>query len=73
MANMSYCRFENTLKDFSDCVGALEEALDEGMGLDKFKAGLSSYELSAFRRLSEEVSNFIQLYEAMVSNDSEEA
>lgn len=24
MANMSYCRFENTYSDLADCVGALE-------------------------------------------------
>lgn len=24
MANMSYCRFRNTLEDFKDCVDALE-------------------------------------------------
>lgn len=26
MANMSYCRFENTLSDLSDCVDAMKEA-----------------------------------------------
>jgi len=25
MSNMSYCRFENTSRDFSDCVDALEQ------------------------------------------------
>lgn len=25
MANMSYCRFENTYSDLADCVGALKE------------------------------------------------
>ena len=25
MANMSYCRFENTLRDLRDCVWALED------------------------------------------------
>jgi hypothetical protein len=25
MANMSYCRFQNTLHDFQDCYDALEE------------------------------------------------
>lgn len=24
MANMSYCRFENTLRDLADCVNALD-------------------------------------------------
>lgn len=26
MANMSYCRFSNTLHDFRDCYGELDEA-----------------------------------------------
>lgn len=25
MANMSYCRFENTYSDFQDCITAIEE------------------------------------------------
>lgn len=32
MANMSYCRFENTLSDLSDCQEALE---DEGTACDE--------------------------------------
>ena len=27
--NMSYCRYENTVSDFQDCVDALEEAIQE--------------------------------------------
>ena len=30
MANMSYCRFENTLHDLADCVKALEGVVYEG-------------------------------------------
>ena len=26
MANMSYCRFENTIRDLQDCVYAMQEA-----------------------------------------------
>jgi hypothetical protein len=29
MANMSYCRFRNTLADFKDCRNALEELMYE--------------------------------------------
>ncbi len=35
MANMSYCRFQNTRTDLRDCLNALEEAVDcieMGMG-----------------------------------------
>lgn len=28
MGNMSYCRFQNTLKDLRDCVEALDEICD---------------------------------------------
>lgn len=31
MANMSYCRFENTKSDLFDCVVALENILDDGV------------------------------------------
>ena len=37
MANMSYCRFQNTLSDLRDCVEALEE-LDEALQLDPEEA-----------------------------------
>ena len=32
MANMSYCRFENTLRDLRDCVWALEDGKLENGG-----------------------------------------
>lgn len=43
MANMSYCRFQNTLGDLRDCV----DALDQINGLDE----LSTEEAEAARRL----------------------
>jgi hypothetical protein len=46
MANMSYCRFENTAGDLQDCVHAMEEAEDMP-GLD-----LSKYETAAYERLA---------------------
>lgn len=52
MANMSYCRFENTASDLNDCLGAIEEAIEDGMSLKAFHASLSSDdERHAFRRL----------------------
>ena len=52
MANMSYCRFENTATDLQDCIYALEEALENGKTMEEFVKTLSSsYEQSAFRRL----------------------
>ena len=40
MANMSYCRFENTTKDMQDCLYAIEEGDTKD---------LSRYEASALR------------------------
>jgi len=43
MANMSYCRFQNTELDLRDCFNALEEAgsveaLEEELGPDELRA-----------------------------------
>jgi uncharacterized protein YhfF len=40
MANMSYCRFENTTKDMQDCIYAIEEGDTKD---------LSRYEAAALR------------------------
>jgi hypothetical protein len=40
MANMSYCRFENTTKDMQDCINAIEEGDTRN---------LSRYEAAALR------------------------
>jgi len=44
MANMSYCRFENTANALSDCLGAIEEAIENGQTMEQFFKGLSSSE-----------------------------
>jgi len=49
MANMSYCRFENTARDLQDCVSAIEN----GNVYD-----FNEYELNGFEkliRLAEEI------------------
>ena len=51
MANMSYCRFHNTAHALVDCVGAMEDALEEGMNLEQFIADLSEDERRAFHKL----------------------
>ncbi len=54
MANMSYCRFENTSSDVEDCVIALQEAecLED--------MDLSSYEKSALHRMYDLCKEFIE-------------
>lgn len=51
MANMSYCRFHNTAHALVDCVGAMEDAIQEGMNLEQFVEHLSSDERRAFYNL----------------------
>ena len=49
MANMSYCRFENTAMDLYDCLQSVYEAIEEGMTLEQFAASLpSDYERRGF-------------------------
>tara|TARA_R100001377_G_C3164095_1_gene100688 strand:+ start:249 stop:452 length:204 start_codon:yes stop_codon:yes gene_type:complete len=55
MANMSYCRFENTARDLQDCVSAIEN--DEVYDFD-------GYELNGFKKL-------IRLAEELANMDSE--
>jgi len=50
MANMSYCRFENTLRDLQDCVMALEDGGD-----------LSASELSSAMQMVETCEEYINL------------
>ena len=35
MANMSYCRFENTLHDLADCVYALDGVVYDGESISE--------------------------------------
>lgn len=55
MANMSYCRFENTSKDLADCVTALEEQ-SNGNG-----ERLSAPELRAAKSLVASAINLLQM------------
>ena len=52
MANMSYCRFENTTRDMDDCVCAIEEGeTDE----------LSTYEVNALEDFVQIARNIMNL------------
>jgi len=55
MPNMSYCRFENTVKDMNDCLNAIE---------DREVNDLSDYELRALKE-------FLELGQVIVDNEDE--
>jgi predicted RNA-binding protein len=50
MANMSYCMFENTYNDLSQCYGALREAIDEGT-LKEFIEDMTREERAAYKHM----------------------
>ena len=58
MANMSYCRFQNTVMDMQDCFNAIEEALDNGEPMD-----LSTDEQRAFQRMFNLMEDMMPLME----------
>lgn len=55
MANMSYCRFENTYRDFYDCRSAIEDMIN---GEER---SLSSHELQAAKSLAKEAVALLSL------------
>jgi hypothetical protein len=59
MANMSYCRFQNTVQDLRDCVTVVEEAYD----LDDLD--LSNDETYAMKRMRNLCQDFLDAYERL--------
>ena len=66
MANMSYCRFENTNNDLRDCVDAMEEAYDMA-DLD-----LSRTELSSLKYMRSLCEKFLEESERLLNAESED-
>ncbi len=44
MSNMSYCRFENTLRDLQDCIWSLEDGESDDIGGTELNSALSMIE-----------------------------
>lgn len=59
MANMSYCRFQNTQLDLNDCVGALEDAYDLK------DLGLSNDETGAMHAMAQLCEEFLDHYKRL--------
>jgi hypothetical protein len=58
MANMSYCRFQNTVTDMEDCFNAMYEAVENGEPMD-----LSNDEQRAFQRMYNLMEDMINMME----------
>lgn len=64
MANMSYCRFGNTLSDFRDCFHALERIIYDG-------EGVSQREWECAERLYHFACDFVATYEDYEADEVE--
>jgi len=58
MANMSYCRFQNTVMDMQDCFNVISEALD-----NEEPMALSADEQRAFERMLNMMEDMMPLME----------
>ena len=58
MANMSYCRFQNSVQDLQDCFNAIDEALENGEPM-----ALSDDEQRAFQRMFNLMEDMMPLME----------
>ena len=71
MANMSYCRFQNTVMDMQNCFNVISEALDNEEPMD-----LSADEQRAFERMFNLMEDMMPLMEQAMEaeeNFAEEA
>ena len=79
MSNMSYCRFENTSKDFLDCLEALRTMVDNSYeergeeesyeeGGEQYK-DLSDDEKRGLKSLLENCEEFMELAEELLEEE----
>lgn len=61
---MSYCRFQNTLSDFNDCLGAIQEIVEEEKDINNEDV-LSAEERRAAKSLYESAKEYIEYYESL--------
>ncbi len=54
MANMSYCRFQNTLHDLRDCQNALDDGVLEEGSLDEEEASAARRLINVCQEITEE-------------------
>ncbi len=67
MANMSYCRFQNTVQDLRDCVTVVEDAADF------YDLGLGSEEQQALKRMRMLCEDFVNAYDRLEEMSMESA
>lgn len=65
MANMSYCRFQNTYTDFNECLDAVRVAVYLDASFEEFSECLGSDELKAFEQLYVRAKRFVELVDQL--------
>ena len=72
MPNMSYCAFENTERALRQCLAMLQEAWDEGIGLQEFIESRSSREEGrSVERLLAVAEELIEVVNMMTAADED--
>jgi hypothetical protein len=66
MANMSYCRFQNTVQDMHDCFNAMAEAVDLNESMD-----LSNDEQRSFQEMYNLMSDMINMMEEVTQMEEQ--
>ena len=62
MANMSYCRFQNTVMDFEDCLNDLKERASTCGGINEYGDKLSSEERRSAEQLARLSKDYLDAY-----------
>jgi hypothetical protein len=65
MANMSYCKFQNTSRDMDDCLEDMREAYENADTLKEYLATLSKDEQYGFNMMRQYCLEFVRLMEDM--------
>lgn len=65
MANMSYCRFQNTYTDFNECLNVVRDAVYDDVPFEYFAEELGADELKAFEQLYVRAKRFIELVDQL--------
>lgn len=65
MANMSYCRFQNTVLDLNDCLNVVRDAVDDDVPFEEFAEELGADELKAFEQLYTRAKRFVEMVDEL--------
>ena len=65
MANMSYCRFQNTVLNLNDCLNVVRDAVDDDVSFEEFEEELGTDELKAFEQLYTRAKRFVEMVDEL--------